>query len=205
MTYHNMKTNEFCTLLASSSPTPGGGGASALCGALAAALCSMVCLLTSGKEKYAEFEENTIAAAKKAEGLRSKLLSLINEDAEAFYPLSRVYAMPKTDPERAVKMEAALLSAALPPLEIMRCTAEIIELCAQLYGKSSVLAASDIGCASALAEAALKSAVMNVKVNTRLMKQREKADELDEEAAEIMERALALSRKTYDHVWSDFK
>lgn len=88
----------FLDALASKAPVPGGGGASALAGALGAALCTMVGNYTVGKQKYAAVEEDVKALMARAEDLRARLLGLVDTDAAAFEPLSRAYAIPKEDP-----------------------------------------------------------------------------------------------------------
>ena len=90
----------FLDALASKAPVPGGGGASALAGALGAALCTMVGNYTVGKQKYAAVEEDVKALMARAEDLRARLLGLVDTDAAAFEPLSRAYAIPKEDPSR---------------------------------------------------------------------------------------------------------
>ena len=202
MPYSDMNIDLFCEKTASSSPAPGGGGVSALCGALAASLCSMVCALTQDKAKFAAFEENTRMCAKKAEALRLRLLGLIDGDAEAFLPLSRAYSLPKNEPGRAETMECALMTAAAAPMEMLRLCAEIAGICAGLKGKSSTLAASDIGCAAALAGAAMKSAAINVRVNTRLMNDRKAAAALDSEAEALLREYLQLTEDVYESIWS---
>ena len=202
MPYSDMNIDLFCAQAASSSPAPGGGGVSALCGALAASLCSMVCALTQGKAKFAAFGKNTRECAEKAEALRLRLLELIDGDAEAFLPLSRAYALPKDAPGRDETLESALLTAASAPMEMLRLCADIAGLCARLEGKSSTLAASDVGCAAALAGAAMKSAAMNVRVNTRLMKNRDAAAAIDDETEALLNKYLPLAEGVYEKIWS---
>ena len=91
-------------MLASKAPVPGGGGASALVGAIGTALCNMVGSLTVGKKKYAAVEAEISGLMEKATELQNALLELIEKDAEVFEPLSRAYGLPKeTEEERAEK------------------------------------------------------------------------------------------------------
>ncbi len=184
----------FSEALASGAPTPGGGGACALAGALGAALGSMVCALTSGKRRYADVEEDIQRIASRMEALRQRLLALIDADAEAFLPLSRAYGMPRgTQQERAARdtvMEAALLRAAQPPLEIMEVCAEAVALHAELGEKGSALAISDVGVGAALSRAALQGASLNVFTNTRLLRDRQRAAALDARAQALLGEAL---------------
>lgn len=184
----------FSEALASGAPTPGGGGACALAGALGAALGSMVCALTSGKRRYADVEEDIQRIASRMEALRQRLLALIDADAEAFLPLSRAYGMPRgTQQERAARdtvMEAALVRAAQPPLDIMEVCAEAVALHAELGEKGSALAISDVGVGAALSRAALQGASLNVFTNTRLLRDRQRAAALDARAQALLDAAL---------------
>ncbi len=115
----NKSVTEFTELLASRAPVPGGGGASALVGAIGIALGDMVGELTVGKKKYAAVEEDVKALMAKAQDLRVRLLECVGKDAAAFEPLSRAYGIPKDDPSREEVMEKCLRDAAAPPLEIL--------------------------------------------------------------------------------------
>ncbi|MBP8640081.1 MAG: cyclodeaminase/cyclohydrolase family protein, partial [Oscillospiraceae bacterium] len=139
MSYSEMSARSFTEVLASSKPVPGGGGASALVGAIGTALASMVGNLTTGKKKYAEFEDDLQRILAKADELRSKLLSLIDEDAKCFEPLSKAYGLDKSDPSRDEVTENALKFACTAPLAIMKTAAEAIELHAELALKGSNL------------------------------------------------------------------
>ena len=191
--------DKFLETLASSAPTPGGGGAAALCGALAIALGNMVGNLTLGKKKYADVQEDIKALNEKAEALRADFVALIDADAEAFAPLSKAYGIPKDDPERAEVMETALLKAVQPPLEIMRKCVKALELIADYAQKGSALAISDAGCAAAITRAACEAAALNVFVNTKSMANREKAGEINREANELLQQC-ALAREIYNDV-----
>ena len=191
--------DKFLEALASSAPTPGGGGAAALCGAVGIALGNMVGNLTLGKKKYAEVQEDIAALNAKAEALRADFLALIDADAEAFKPLSKAYGIPKDEPKRGEVMEAALMRAAEPPLEIMRKCVKALELIAEYAAKGSALAISDAGCAAAITRAACEAAALNVFVNTKPMRDREKAGEINREANELLQKC-ALAREIYDNV-----
>ena len=191
--------DKFLETLASKAPAPGGGGAAALCGAVGVALGNMVGNLTIGKKKYADVQEDIKALNEKAEELRAEFLALIDADAEAFGPLSRAYGIPKDDPARAEVMEAALLAAVQPPLEIMRLCVKALELIAEYAAKGSALAVSDAGCAAAMTRAACEAAALNVFVNTKSMANREKAGEINREANELLQKC-ALAREIYDNV-----
>lgn len=192
--------DKFLAELASSAPTPGGGGAAALCGALGIALGNMVGNLTLGKKKYADVQEDIAELNAKAESLRAEFVALVNADAEAFAPLSRAYSIPKDDPARDEIMEPALLRAAEAPLEIMHKCAEALELISGYAAKGSALAVSDAGCAAALCGAAMEAAALNVKINTKSMKNRAVADNINAEMNELLQKYFALSQEIYNDV-----
>ena len=193
--------DKFLAELASSAPTPGGGGAAALTGALGIALGNMVGNLTLGKKKYAGVQEDIAALNQRAEAIRADFVALIDADAEAFAPLSRAYGIPKDDPSRAEVMETALKRAAEPPLEIMRKCAEALELVKEYAAKGSALAISDAGCAAALAIAAMKAAALNVRINTKSMEDREAADKMNAEAAGLYEKYEKEAEEIYQNVY----
>ena len=192
--------DKFLETLASSAPTPGGGGAAALCGALGIALGNMVGSLTLGKKKYADVQEDIAELNAKAEALRAGFVALVDADAEAFAPLSRAYSIPKDDPARDEIMEPALLKAAEAPLEIMRKCAEALDLISGYAAKGSALAISDAGCAAALCGAAMEAAALNVKINTKSMKNRAVADSINAEMNELLQKYFALSQEIYNDV-----
>lgn len=191
---------KFLEALASSAPTPGGGGAAALCGALSIALGNMVGSLTLGKKKYADVHEDIAELNAKAEALRAGFVALVDADAEAFAPLSHAYSIPKDDPARDEIMEPALLRAAEAPLEIMRKCAEALELISGYAAKGSALAISDAGCAAALCGAAMEAAALNVKINTKSMKNRAVADNINAEMNELLQKYFVLSQEIYNDV-----
>ena len=192
--------DKFLAELASSAPTPGGGGAAALCGALGIALGNMVGNLTLGKKKYADVQEDIAELNAKAEALRAGFVALVDADAEAFAPLSRAYSIPRDDPARDEIMEPALLRAAEAPLEIMRKCAEALDLISGYAAKGSALAISDAGCAAALCGAAMEAAALNVKINTKSMKNRALADNINAEMNELLQKYFALSQEIYNDV-----
>ena len=193
--------DKFLEALASSAPTPGGGGAAALCGALGIALGNMVGSLTLGKKKYADVHEDIAELNAKAEALRAGFVALVDADAEAFAPLSRAYSIPKDAPGRDEIMESALLRAAEPPLEIMRKCAEALDVIADYGAKGSALAVSDAGCAAALCGAALQAAALNVRINTKNMKNRAAAEEIDAETDELLQKYSTIAQEIYKRVY----
>lgn len=192
--------DKFLEVLASSAPTPGGGGAAALCGALAIALGNMVGSLTLGKKKYADVQEDIASLNARAEALRLNFVALIDADAEAFAPLAKAYSIPKDAPERAEVMESALKRAAEPPLEIMRRSAEALDVIADYAAKGSALAISDAGCAAALAIAAMKAAALNVRINTKSMTNRATAEKMNAETDGLLAKYTQIAEEIYENV-----
>ena len=188
----------FCAELASSSPAPGGGGAAALAGALAAALGSMVVSLTVGKKKYAANESELRRFGERAEAARRELLDMIDGDAEAFSPLARAYSLPKDAPDRDKILEEALLRASASPVRIAELCCEVVEILEGCASLGSLLVLSDAASGAALAEGALRAAVINVKVNTALMRNRSHAAALnarmDNMLREYAARAAAVQK-----------
>ena len=186
----NTSCGQFLAELSSKAPTPGGGGASALVGAVGVALGNMVGCLTTGKKKYAAVEAEIQALNLRAEALRKELEVLVQADAEAFAPLAAAYGLPKDTAEqqahKAAVLEHALDAACAVPLEIMhKCAAGII-LVEEYAAKGSVMAVSDAGCAAILCKAALQAASLNVFINTRSMADRSHAVQLEREADALL-------------------
>lgn len=193
--------NEFTAALASRTSVPGGGSASALAGALAAALGGMVGELTVGKKQYAAAEPILRELLGQEEELREALLACVEKDAAALAPLAEAYAIPKDDPARAETLEACLRAAAAPPMEVLELTARTVELLRSFADMGSPLAVSDAAVGAALAAAALRCAEINVRVNTRLMRDRTAAAALDDRARTIAESALRRAEAVYNDVY----
>lgn len=190
MGFSTVPCNEFVEVLASKAPVPGGGGASALVGAIGTALGNMVGSLTVGKKKYADVEAEMYELKAKADALQKDLLRLIERDAEVFEPLSKAYGMPReTEEEKAEKarvMEIVLKDACSVPMEIMEKCCEAIDIIEVFAEKGSTLAISDAGVGAAFCKAALEGASLNVFINTKSMKNREYAEELNKKADEML-------------------
>jgi len=165
---------QFLDGLASQSPTPGGGGAAAVMGAMGAALVSMVCNLTLGKTQYAAVEEEMKAALEQAENLRARLTDMIRADAEVFDQVMAAYGLPKgTDEEkqaRAEAIQAALKIATEVPLACAKACSEVVELSRVVAEKGNKNVVSDAGVAVLAGHAGLKSAALNVYVNVGAIK-----------------------------------
>ena len=177
---------EFAAELAGKVSVPGGGGAAAYVGALSVALCSMVGNFTTGKKKYAEYEEDVQRMLAEGETVRARLLELVEEDAAAFFPLSQAYGIPKEDPTRDEQLEKCTKDALAGPLEMMRQIAKAIELLEEMNVKGSRMLISDVGCGAVCAAAAMRAASMNVFINTKGLKDRDYAAKVEAEADELL-------------------
>ena len=185
---------DFTAELASSAAVPGGGGASALAGALGIALGSMAGSISASAKKPALYELN-----KESEALRAELLSLIDEDAKNFAPLSKAYAKPKTDPDYAETMRSATIQACSSPIAIMRCCCKAIELLENTRALCSKLLLSDIACGASICRAALESASFNVFVNTKSLSDAD-ASPLNAEADAMLSEYLPRAQKISDDI-----
>ncbi|WP_010243154.1 cyclodeaminase/cyclohydrolase family protein [Acetivibrio cellulolyticus] len=201
----NMQLDDFIKTLSSSSPVPGGGGASALIGAIGVSLCSMVANLTSGKKKYAEYQSDIEQIIVRTQASIDKLLGLIQRDAEVFEPLSKAYGIPKEEPNRNEILENALVLACSVPLEILNEVANVLDVVEQLLEKGTKLAVSDVGVAASACKCAMEGAVMNVYINTKLMKNREYALKINADAEKILEDGIDRCSKIYRQITEELR
>jgi formiminotetrahydrofolate cyclodeaminase len=145
--------------------------------------------------------QRMLAAATAA---RMRLLELVKEDADAFLPLSRAYAIPRDDPSRAETLEEVTKWACAAPMEMMRQTCQVIELLEEMGEKGSRMLLSDVGVGALLARAALEAASLNVFVNTRSLTNRAFAEITEAEADEMLKtycpRAEALAASVMERV-----
>ncbi len=199
-----LKTAEFVDLLASDAPAPGGGSAAALEGALGAALTAMVCGLTVGKKKYAEFEELAQSAQAKALDLKARFVDVMDRDTEAFNVVSAAFGMPKeTDEEKAARSAAiqkGLEGCTKTPFEMMELAVETLELTASILGKSNDSAASDLGVSALSLRAAIQGAWLNVLINIGSLKNKELAEDYRAKGEALLAKALPLADQIYDTV-----
>ena len=200
----SMTIQEFLDVLSSKEPVPGGGGASALAGALGNALGQMVANLTIGKKKYAQVEDEIKELAERMKGIQGQFTALADQDAKVFAPLAKCYSLPSgTEEEKAYKaevMEARLLEASLVPMEIMEKAGEMLEIMDILADKGSRMAVSDVGVGVQFIRTALLGAVMNVYINTKSMKNREKAEEMNEKAERLIKEGTEAADRIYQKV-----
>ena len=180
-----MEMTEFLQKLSSKEPTPGGGGVSALVGALAAALCSMAANLTSGKKKYAAYQADIERILAQAGACVGRMYDYIEQDAQAFAPLSAAYGIPKDTPGCEETLERALQAACAVPFSILKESCAMLPMLEELEQKASRLVVSDVGVAAAACRCAIESAALNVYINTKLMRDRVRAAEIDGQTREM--------------------
>ena len=165
----SMKVNGFLSELASSSPAPGGGSVAALAGSLGAALSSMVCNLTIGKEKYADVQDEIKETLKKSEQLRKDLIKLIDEDTEAFNGVMKAFKMPKDTEEQKKKrsevIQEGYKTAAKVPLETAKTCEKILDVALVVAEKGNINSITDAAVSALMAKAGVESAILNVKTN----------------------------------------
>jgi formiminotetrahydrofolate cyclodeaminase len=200
----NDSLEDFIKQLGSDAPAPGGGGASALVGAVGTALGNMVAALTVGKKKYADVEKDMISLISKANILQSELLELVEKDAQAFGPLSKAYGLPQeTEAQKAEKsriLEAALRTACTVPFEIMEKCCAAIDMHREFAAKGSLLAISDAGVGVEFCKAALRGASLNVFINTKAMADREYAKKANERANAMLDKYQVAADEIFDSV-----
>ena len=202
MTLKSCRT--FVEVLASNAPAPGGGGAAALVGAIGTALGNMVGSLTVGKKKYAEVEEEIIALKAKCDALQTELLDQVLADDEGFVPLAKAYGIPKDDPNRDAILEEATITACAVPMRIMELCCEAIGYIKVFAEKGSRLAVSDAGCGAVCCKAALQAASLNVFINTKSLKNREVAEEMNAKANGMLTTYCALADEIFATVRANF-
>ena len=190
----------FVEVLASKEPVPGGGGAAALVGAIGVALGNMG--LTMGKKKYASVQAEILDLKEQSDNLQKKLLTMVEQDAEVFEPLSKAYGLPTvTEEQREEKtriMEKVLKEASAVPVEIMELCLEALTVIERFSQIGSKLAISDAGCAAACCRSALNAASLNVFINTKSMSDRDFAEQLNSRT----EAMLRDGSEKADHIFN---
>jgi formiminotetrahydrofolate cyclodeaminase len=199
---------DLLTAFASDAPTPGGGSAAALAGAMGAALAEMVASLTLSKEKYATSHEAVRPIAGLARRTRQELQRLAHEDSEAYDGVMAARRLPKDTPDqervRTRKMSEANRLAAEVPMRTARSAARLLGAMPELAKKGNPNAASDAGAAALLLEAATHAALLNVAINLGGIEDavfaadlKAESQRLSEEAVRIRERALSTVRAAF--------
>ena len=195
---------KFVEVLASDAPAPGGGGAAALVGAVGTALGNMVGSLTVGKKKYADVQDEILAMKAKCDALQKELLDQVEADDKGFVPLAKAYGIPKDDPSRPEILEKATITACAVPMHIMELCCQALD-CIQVFAeKGSRLAVSDAGCAAVCCKAAMQAASLNVFINTKSIKDRSVASELNRQANVMLNKYCGLADDIFEEVRENF-
>lgn len=190
----------FLEALGSSAPAPGGGAATALVGAVAAALAEMVAQLTAGKPKFATVEAAMRATISQARDAREELLALVAEDEAAFAAVAAAYRQSKTTDEEKVRREDAiqdaLARAMRPPLRMMERVCDVLALASEVAASGNPTVVSDAGCAALFGEAAVRAAALNVLANVVLLRDDTLANDARATVTRLEEQAQALRERT---------
>ena len=189
----DLSAREFLDGLASKAPTPGGGSAAALAGALGAGLVSMVCQFTVGREKYADVDADMRRVLERSEALRAELQEAVDADVAAYGSYGSASSMPReTDAEkeaRAAALQAALRESTEVPLGVAERCAELLELAVEAAEKGNVYLISDAAVGAEMAAAARASAELNVRLNAGGLEDRDYARACEDRLAALAERA----------------
>ncbi len=179
--YRSEPLEKYVDDLAAKLPAPGGGSVVALVGALGAGLLSMVSNFTLGKEKYKQSEEEIKNILNRSEDLRKRLIELVDEDIRAYGEVSSAYKLPRTtEKEKEVRSQAikeACKDALTVPMEVARYCCRGLEIASRLVDIGNVGLVSDVGVAAGLLEAALKGAEFNVKINLKVIEDKDFVEE----------------------------
>ena len=181
--------DDFLSHLASRDATPGGGSASALVGAIAAALCGMVGRLNDKKTGEPGPLHDTISPADDA---LQRLKALVDEDIAAFTELMATWKLPADDPQAAAKKQAATLRATEAPLRIMSAACDVMRLAAVGLERSKKNCLSDAGAAALLAHAAVEAARLNVMINLPAITDKQQQADLKGRAHQLRTAAASL-------------
>jgi formiminotetrahydrofolate cyclodeaminase len=204
--YADIPIQSYLDDLASAAPTPGGGSAAALSGAMGAALASMVARLTLGKASYAGVQPEVEELLQRTEKLRGRFLELMQEDIDAYGRLAAGFKLPRSSPEevdaRNKAVQKQLFEAALVPLEMTESACQLAQHCLRLaeIGNTSVL--SDIATGAALASSAGAGAAWIVRTNLRAMKDLELVDTLNDRLVTALDGLNECSQQITDRVGS---
>jgi formiminotetrahydrofolate cyclodeaminase len=195
---------QFINELSSDAPIPGGGGASGLVAACGMALGNMVLSLTTGKKKFEQYQDEIDDLIEKGNNLTDALLRGMDADAAAFIPLTMAYRMPKDTEEEQAKrdavMEEALVTASEAPLHMMANIMEAMHLIHRIAEIGSRMAISDAGVGIQCCMAAMHGASLNVFINTKSMKNREVAEDMNRRADALIKEAELVGNRTYELV-----
>lgn len=204
MSFQELSLAKFSEVLASKEPTPGGGCASALAGALASGLVAMVARTTAGSKKFADREGQMTAIAEEADRLRGEFLALVDEDARAFDRVMAAFRLPKETPEqqaaRSQAIQLAYKAAVEPPMKVCTRSLRVLELALQVAEHGNPSAVSDAGVGGLLAATALEGGALNVQINLGSIKDETFRADQEERVRAVEEQGRALRGKVLAEV-----
>ncbi|CAK7031619.1 MAG: Methenyltetrahydrofolate cyclohydrolase [Peptostreptococcus russellii] len=207
--YIDMTMQNYAKELASNKSMPGGGSAAAYSLTLANSLASMVANFTTGKKKYAEYESDIRKILEETDKLFLEILSIVDEDAEAFLPLAAAYKMPKeTDEQKELKdieMQKCLKNASIVPMNLIRKCSQVVNIHEELSTKGSKMLISDVGVGVQMIKSAALSAKLNVLINIKDIKDCEFVDNISKEMEELLEEICKKCDKIYSEVLEDVR
>jgi len=172
--FPGLPVTEYLEEAASGKPVPGGGSVAALTAALGASLMEMVANFTVGKEKYAAVEEQVNEILSETTSLRQELVKLVQADTEVYGLLSAAFKLPKQTEEekntRAQAIQKSLKDACSVPARIAEICVKLSDLCPELADIGNPNLITDTGVAINLLSSAFISALLNVKINLKSIK-----------------------------------
>jgi len=191
--------SEFIDDVSSNSPAPGGGSVSALCGALGTALTAMVCRLTIGKKNYEGVQDEMLMSLGRADDLRVKLTSLIDQDTEAFNLVMKAFTLPKASEDqkrsRSEAIQAATKQATLVPLEVMKLCEQAIGIAATVADEGNVNSVTDAGVAGLILKAGCEGAALNVQINLATLQDKTFVEETSTLISAVLTNVDAISNR----------
>ena len=207
--YVDMSMTEFAEELASKKSMPGGGSVAAYALTLSNSLASMVANFTTGKKKYAKFEDDIQNILKKTEVISQRAIAMVDEDAEAFLPLAAVYKMPSEseDEKRSkdIEMQKCLKNAAIVPMNLLRLSLEVLDLHEELLIKGSKMLISDVGVGVQMLRASALSTKLNVLINIKDIRDCEFVEKISSEMDKLVKEITERCDKIYGGVLEDVR
>ncbi|MEK7750059.1 MAG: cyclodeaminase/cyclohydrolase family protein [Planctomycetota bacterium] len=202
--YRNEPLEKYLQDAAAGTPTPGGGSAAALVGALATTMSSMSANFTVGREKFKQYDSQLKKILEECEKSRETLLSLMEEDIKVYSGINNAYGLPKsTEAEkskRSEEIQKATIIAMEVPLKTTMCCLYILELTYELVDIANPNLISDVGVAGFLAEAALQCAKLNVEINLAAIKNQSLVEKAQNELSHAEEKAKTFFKEIQEKV-----
>ncbi|MBS0234153.1 MAG: cyclodeaminase/cyclohydrolase family protein [Proteobacteria bacterium] len=199
-----LSVGNFCKILASDAPAPGGGSVAALSGALAASLVAMVCRLSIGRKEFDQYSNTLTDTLEKVDALSSNLLKRVDLDTEAFNGVMAAFKMPKaTDDEKKIRtaeIQRSYQEAVQSPLSIAKECRDVLFFASKIVGKANENAISDLGVAAQQALAGIEGAIMNVQINLPSIKDDKFKKETSDQIAFLLAEGRKLQHTVYKHV-----